>query len=184
MDHVKNLYALFYNDLVKYKLISTKTETCDKTENREALKAARDIYANSGKSDIEGVIGENTSAALSVEIQNTRYLFPKGCKFYCSHISNISKHLEDKKFDLILLDPPWWNKYIRRKKLKTNDSYSMMYNDELKMLPIENLITKNGIVVVWCTNSISHLNYMKREIFKKWNVEYIKKWYWIKVNLC
>ncbi|KAJ3647828.1 hypothetical protein Zmor_019685 [Zophobas morio] len=86
------------------------------------------------------------------------------------------------KFDLILLDPPWWNKYIRRKRKHTDHGYNMMYNEDLKNLPLENHLNHDGLIVVWCTNSAQHLSALRDEIFPKWGVSYLGKWYWVKVT--
>jgi len=51
------------------------------------------------------------------------YVFPPNCQFYCDNVMNM-KRLGDEKYDLILLDPPWTNKYIKRKKkIKSDEGY-------------------------------------------------------------
>ncbi|KAL3278363.1 hypothetical protein HHI36_013692 [Cryptolaemus montrouzieri] len=58
----------------------------------------------------------------------------------------------------------------------------MMYNNDLKNLDLHSILSENGLVAVWCTNSIQHLNMLKNEIFPKWNVKFASKWYWLKVT--
>jgi len=66
---------------------------------------------------------ESTSALKSFYGQNPNpnlhtangYVFPPKSQFYCDNVFNM-KNLGDQKFELILLDPPWTNKYIKRKK--------------------------------------------------------------------
>ncbi|KAI4466635.1 n6-adenosine-methyltransferase [Holotrichia oblita] len=183
VDHVKNLYSLFYNNLITNEVIQINSSSDKDARNEEALAAGQNLYDTSGLYNVKDVIGENTNEAIEVEMQGTHYIFPENCKFYCSAVNNITKHLENEKFDVILLDPPWWNKYIRRKKAKVNDTYAMMYNDDLKGLPIEDLISETGLVIVWCTNSTSHLSYLKEVILEKWKVKYMRKWYWMKVTI-
>lgn len=62
--------------------------------------------------------GQNQNS--TVHIANG-YVFPPKCQFYCDDIANLKK-LGVEKYDLILLDPPWTNKYIKRKKkMKQNE---------------------------------------------------------------
>lgn len=58
-----------------------------------------------------------------------------------------------------------------------------MYNKDLKDLSLSSIISPESIVVVWCTNSPTHINILKNEIFPAWGVKYLCKWYWVKVNI-
>lgn len=63
--------------------------------------------------------GNSNILPVTAECNNEMYIFPPGCRFYCGNVKNLASSLsEGVKFDFILLDPPWWNKYIRRRKLK------------------------------------------------------------------
>lgn len=182
VKRIESIYNSFHTELIENKLVARAPDNSNEIENDRALKVSNYIYHTTESCDIGSIIGENNrSEPVSVEIQQGNYIFPEKCKFYCSNVSDIMTHLGDEKFDVILLDPPWWNKYIRRKKMKSNNSYCMMFNDDLKSIPIETLIKDDGIVVMWCTNSVSHFNCVKEEIFDKWGVKYLGKWYWIKV---
>lgn len=86
------------------------------------------------------------------------------------------------QFDVILLDPPWWNKYIRRKNAHGNQGYQMMYNLDLSVIPVDDILSPEGLVIVWCTNSPQHLKDLREEIFPKWGVRFLTKWYWLKVS--
>ncbi|CAH2042226.1 unnamed protein product, partial [Iphiclides podalirius] len=84
---------------------------------------------------------------------------------------------------MVIADPPWWNKYIRRLKVANSKlSYSMMYNEEISLIPLKNLLANNCLVAVWCTNSPSNVSAVKDLIFPKWGVEYLTTWYWLKVT--
>jgi hypothetical protein len=54
------------------------------------------------------------------EVNGESYLLPAECKFFCYNVKEIEYKLDllAHPYDLILLDTPWWNKYIRRKKAK------------------------------------------------------------------
>lgn len=57
----------------------------------------------------------------------------------------------------------------------------MLFDEELKDLPIKKLLAKNGLVVMWCTNSPNHLNAILNDFFPKWNIKFLTKYYWLKV---
>lgn len=158
------------------------TTNCSENGNKNALEAAEIAYHYSGKELVQNSLGSNCGSAKVQEINNSTFLFPKNCEFFCKDVSDISTYMVNRQFDLIVLDPPWWNKYIRRKRKKSSDGYKMMYNAELKNLPIETLLKENGLVVVWCTNSTQNLEELLKDIFPKWQVHIVAKWFWVKIT--
>ena len=114
-------------------------------------------------------------------------------------IRNLShRQLGYKKFDLILMDPPWENKHVKRalkrrkieEKVQTSDSQRRIHNDGYEMLdnhtigrsiPINNLLSENGLVVIYCTNSKRHQTAIQ-EWLTNWNLVQVAKWYWLKVS--
>lgn len=57
-----------------------------------------------------------------------------------------------------------------------------MYNHDLMNLPVNSLLTDDGLVAVWCTNSEQNYNSLLNDIFPNWNVTFVAKWYWVKVT--
>ena len=114
-------------------------------------------------------------------------------------IRNLSRRqLGYKKFDLILMDPPWENKHVKRalkrreieEKEQTSDSQRRIHNDGYEMLdnhtigrsiPMNNLLSENGLVVIYCTNSKRHQTAIQ-EWLTNWNLVQVTKWYWLKVS--
>lgn len=177
---VQKQYEAFYTEIQKQGLFSSY-KIDEGNRNSEALKTAETIYNETGVSTISDAFGENKDEPTLRLINEQTYLFPKHCSFYCKNVSQLDEYLHDKKYDVIVLDPPWWNKYIRRKKAKTPHGYKMMYCSDLKELSIKNLLKDDGLVVVWCTNSQQHLENLLTDIFEAWNVTFAAKWYWMKV---
>lgn len=60
--------------------------------------------------------GENSLChPIITSADGIRYLIPPKCKFYNRDVRDLDGvDLVSKPFDLIVIDPPWWNKYIRR----------------------------------------------------------------------
>ncbi|XP_071561403.1 N(6)-adenine-specific methyltransferase METTL4 [Temnothorax nylanderi] len=153
--------------------------------NEVARLASMKFYQDTYSVKDENLYGSNdTNDAIISKAHNKKYVFPRKCTFYCYDVRDIEKKMElSNQYDFILLDPPWWNKSIRRKKMKCAEaSYKMMYNEELVKIPIRKLLHSNGIVAVWCTNSSNHLNSIFNEIFPSWGITYRAKWYWLKVT--
>ncbi|XP_024939491.1 methyltransferase-like protein 4 isoform X2 [Cephus cinctus] len=155
-------------------------------DNNEAARMiSQKFYSDTVTHNIENLHGCNKmNMAIISETQSEKYVFPEQCYFYCNDIKNIAEKMElNNQFDLILLDPPWWNKSIRRKKRKYSESsYKMMYNEDLIKIPIGKLLSTNGVVAVWCTNAPSHLRSISNDMFPAWGVKFQAKWYWVKVT--
>ncbi|XP_014209810.1 methyltransferase-like protein 4, partial [Copidosoma floridanum] len=153
-------------------------------DNRQSRLESRNFYIE--RSDLNSNYhGMNEKdVAIIAEFRSEKYVFPNNCEFYCYDIKHIREKLNmARKYDFIVLDPPWWNKSIRRKKAQFRESsYNMMYNEELMEIPIGDLLSTNGIVAVWCTNSASQIKSVLEDIFPAWNVIFRAKWYWLKVT--
>ncbi|XKL61019.1 hypothetical protein PGB90_008076 [Kerria lacca] len=123
---------------------------------------------------------------LTRNLKDLKFFIPPHCTFYCCDINEIDKkivNLRENLFDLILMDPPWWNKHIRRKNLNNIDEgYNLIYKEDLIKIPINRILSSDGIVVVWCTNSQQQINFLIEKIFPSWKIKYVTTWYWIKVT--
>lgn len=91
--------------------------------------------------------------------------------------------LNTSRFDLIILDPPWHNKAVSRLKTKKNLSYSTMGNTLTQLPPAGNWLAPGGIIGIWCTNNLKMITQVKTILFKRWSVELIAEWVWLKVHL-
>lgn len=90
--------------------------------------------------------------------------------------------LSNSRFDLIILDPPWYNNSVSRLKTKKDISYKTMDNLLVQLPPVGNWLASGGIVGVWCTNNLRKINNVKTTIFKRWGVELVAEWIWLKVH--
>lgn len=91
------------------------------SNNRSAQDKAHNFYLLCPVSPFLRLHGENNlSQGLVTQVNNESYLVPAECKFFSYDVSEIEHKLDllSCPFDLVLLDPPWWNKYIRRKRAK------------------------------------------------------------------
>ena len=102
--------------------------------------------------------------------------FPSASTALTSYTLNTSR------FDLIILDPPWHNKAVSRLKSKKQLSYNTMKSTLTELPPVGNWLVPGGIIGIWCTNNLKIINQVKTILFKRWGVELIAEWVWLKVN--
>ncbi|VIO94343.1 Uncharacterized protein BM_BM2284 [Brugia malayi] len=82
-----------------------------------------------------------------------------------------------KKFDFILLDPPWENKSVKRKTVYPT------YGDHRWMLDLclPELLKESGLLAIWVTNNAKHLKFTDNMI-EYFGFEKIATWRWLKVT--
>ena len=82
----------------------------------------------------------------------------------------------------VLMDPPWLNKYVKRRKNKT-DGYQMLDNEDIfdKLPIISDILDTDGLLIIWCTNSVKHMDSIEQWL-DKWNLIRKATWYWLKVT--
>ena len=116
--------------------------------------------------------------------------------YVVSDIRSIRTQLPFKKrFDLILIDPPWENKHVKRtlKRRKIQNSlhhdinlssntYEMLDNDTIEsQLPITEILKNSGTLVIYCTNSRKHQVAIEKWL-KHWQLTHVTTWLWLKVT--
>lgn len=114
-------------------------------------------------------------------------IIPERSRFLCGTISaERSRFVEEAPmFDLIVLDPPWPNRSVRRKRRNYTvaDSLSQI-RETLSSIPIAVHLAANGLVAVWVTNraSVVDLVTAPRGLFSEWGLELLGEWTWLKVT--
>lgn len=86
------------------------------------------------------------------------------------------------QFDIILADPPWTNRSVRRsKKYKTLEH---QYTDPWETIQgvLGKHLAPGGLVGIWITNKAEPREKVLAA-FQHWNVQLIEEWVWIKTTL-
>ncbi|XP_055715967.1 N(6)-adenine-specific methyltransferase METTL4 isoform X2 [Phlebotomus papatasi] len=156
----------------------------DATANEEAIEEASRVHNLAISHPV--LHGENRNLqCITTTIDGQEFLIPPECHFYQNDVRKIETFLlpGNEVFDLIVIDPPWWNKYIRRvKKANKNISYDMLYNDDIADLPVRGLTSSRSIVAIWCTNNKSHLEDILNKFIPRWGLKHLTQWLWMKVT--
>ena len=114
-------------------------------------------------------------------IENDGVLFPPRSEYIKLVISELSTFCKDLgQFDIILLDPPWENKHVKRHKYGA-DGYDMLGNEDLLNIPVGNFLREDGIVLVWTTNNRRHRDAVE-EMLRRWEVVKLTTWFWVKLT--
>jgi N6-adenosine-specific RNA methylase IME4 len=137
--------------------------------------------------EIYGEIISNPNDGRAVlKLQDTFYIpaksslildtFPSASNTLTTYTLNASR------FDLIILDPPWHNKAVSRLKRKRDISYNTMKDMVTEIPPAGNWLAPGGLIGIWCTNNLTMINKVKNVLFKRWRVELVAEWIWLKVT--
>lgn len=161
-------------------LCNLHKDIIEKTTHALEVKPGETIIINKLTCIINKFVKYKGSKPTIIQILEDTYILPPNSSFFLSDLSNIPHIISYKDFrpyDLVLLDPPWQNRSVKRRK-----KYWSLTNEDLLKLPIPALLKPSGIVAVWVTNKLQHINYVKESMFPTWNIKYLTVWHWIKVT--
>ncbi|NXY71520.1 METL4 protein, partial [Glareola pratincola] len=129
--------------------------------------------------DLLSCVTENSSnSAKIVVLMGQKYLVPPKSSFLLSDISCLQPLLNyKKKYDVIVIDPPWENKSVKR-----SNRYSHLSSWQIKQIPVPALAAPDCLVVTWVTNRQKHLRFVKDELYPHWSVKTLAEWHWVKIT--
>ncbi|KAM4605938.1 N(6)-adenine-specific methyltransferase METTL4 [Polymixia lowei] len=124
------------------------------------------------------ITANNTDWTIEVTLMGEKYVIPPHTAFLLSDISRMQPLVHyGRRFDLIVLDPPWENKSLKR-----SGRYNSLPSSQLKRIPVPLLASPKCLVVTWVTNRPSHLRFVRDELYPHWGVEVLAEWFWVKVT--
>ncbi|XP_032277235.1 N(6)-adenine-specific DNA methyltransferase METTL4 [Phoca vitulina] len=124
------------------------------------------------------VVENNSSFTKMITLMGQKYLVPPKSSFLLSDISCMHPLLNCRKtYDVIVMDPPWQNKSVKR-----SNRYSYLSPLQIKQIPIPKLAAPNCLIITWVTNRQKHLRFVKEELYPSWSVEIVAEWHWVKIT--
>lgn len=134
---------------------------------------------SSAEQDLLSCVVENSSnCAKIIVLMGQKYLVPPKSSFLLSDISCLQPLLNyKKKYGVIVIDPPWENKSVKR-----SNRYSHLSPWQIKQIPVPALAAPNCLVVTWVTNRQKHLRFVKDELYPHWSVKTLAEWHWVKIT--
>ncbi|XP_075930110.1 N(6)-adenine-specific methyltransferase METTL4 isoform X3 [Petromyzon marinus] len=125
-----------------------------------------------------GRVVENRRRGPSVvDFNGHEYVLPPRCSFLLSDVARLEPLLQYGTFDLIVLDPPWENKSVKRSK-----RYRALPEWQIARLPVPALASPGCLVLTWVTNRQRLLQFVKRELYPSWRVSDAVEWHWVKMS--
>lgn len=152
------------------------------------------VHSNPHHHPVELTI-QQSSASINVQAGHTFYIPPE-CTFILGDcrepatlrtaVRNAAQERSDsRRFDFILLDPPWPNASVKRQ-----NTYSTGFNlrDTKQLIvgmDLDTLIAANGLVGVWVTNkpAVRSLVLGLGGLFESLNVGLTEEWIWVKTTV-
>ncbi|KFV41856.1 Methyltransferase-like 4, partial [Gavia stellata] len=149
------------------------------TESDHQVVRVIDDETSIPEQDLLSCVTENSSnCAKIVVLMGQKYLVPPKSSFLLSDISCLQPLLNyKKKYDVIVIDPPWENKSVKR-----SNRYSHLSSWQIKQIPVPALAAPNCLVVTWVTNRQKHLRFVKDELYPHWSVKTLAEWHWVKIT--
>ncbi|XP_072544128.1 N(6)-adenine-specific methyltransferase METTL4 [Salminus brasiliensis] len=160
---------------------------CDMAKQLLAVErsAASHVQAVKGHADLDShldllsCLTENPNDfAQEVTLMGQMYFLPPRSRFLLSDFTRIQPLVNsEEKYDLIVLDPPWENKSVKR-----SNRYGFLPSSQLKQLPVPAVSAAGCVVVTWVTNRPRHIRFVREELYPHWGVELLAEWLWVKVT--
>ncbi|NXN16712.1 METL4 protein, partial [Indicator maculatus] len=120
----------------------------------------------------------SSSSARIVVVMGQKYLVPPRSSFLLSDVSCLQPLLSCKRrFDVIVMDPPWENKSLKRSK-----RYSSLAPWQIKQLPVPALAAPSCLVLTWVTNRQRHLRFVRDQLYPHWALQPLAEWHWVKIT--
>ncbi|XP_005095786.1 N(6)-adenine-specific methyltransferase METTL4 [Aplysia californica] len=175
-------------DLFQNLCAQTESQQPGQTELTHACKPMLLLHDAGVKVDAATLIGRCVrnlrDCAVDFLVDDHLFLVPAKSMFLSCTFWNFIKggymQLTDGGgYDLIVVDPPWRNKSVKRKK-----SYWTFEESDLKQIPVPALANEACLVCVWVTNKDSLISCVKNDLFPAWGVELLSEWLWLKLTRC
>jgi len=103
---------------------------------------------------------------------------------FCFQVDDLVNFRPEKTFDLVVMDPPWENKHVKRVNVR-GKGYDVLSTDSMASLLTEfftgsHFCRTNGILLTWVSNSGKQQEAVL-DWARRWKLDLRAKWFWLKV---
>ncbi|KAM0256278.1 hypothetical protein ACHAQJ_005043 [Trichoderma viride] len=153
------------------------------------------VDTTTSSSTTGGGASTSTATTTTTDTTTTRAIpetshvkIPHGAEYLHGSIRDLRQTFIGKapQFRLIVLDPPWPNRSVRRKKAGSYNTASNLSEIQqlLSSIPVPSHLAPNGLVAMWITNKSSLLDLVTspKGLFASWGLELVTQWTWLKVT--
>ena len=147
-----------------------------KENNKPTREAVKDLFSKLNLLELP----RNGSNSKVDSVREGMLLLPPQCSFVTCDVNKLEEQVQG-QMDVILMDPPWVNRHVKR--VRQSTGYTMMSNANpcLTDLPISTLLRPGGLVLAWCTNSPKHRATL-HDCFATWDVDVEATCFWLKLT--
>ncbi|GMT15165.1 hypothetical protein PFISCL1PPCAC_6462, partial [Pristionchus fissidentatus] len=114
---------------------------------------------------------------ISKQSQEREYLIPPEVSFHigdATQVNNFYHHTGD-DYDFIVMDPPWHNLSVKRKRTyETSD-------DVIGAIDMPNILKNEGMLAIWVTNA-PRVHKMVHATLAEWRMMRVGVWFWLKTT--
>lgn len=182
--HIQEVFAALHLRSEYKEMFSYVPSSDDFRQNNSVIREMRKRFTEISNVTLPVLDESHNNADIGVrEIENHKYLLPRNVRYICDDVNNLLSHVSGDQFDIIVMDPPWLNKYVKRRCLAhgNHHGYDMMPVSDILALPVGKILSPKALVVVWCTNNASIMEEFVQGLHK-WGVHLVATWYWLKVT--
>jgi len=151
--------------------------------NRSVRKTVADLSPSDNFVRNSTFSGSNDSDTCQLSANgNVEFVIPPKSRFQVDDLINFRS---DKTFDVVLMDPPWENKHVKRVNVR-GKGYDVLSTDSMSS-HLSNFFTgsqffrTNGILLTWVSNSGKQQDALLGWA-QSWNLTLRAKWFWLKVG--
>ncbi|KAK7073384.1 Methyltransferase-like protein 4 [Halocaridina rubra] len=182
--HVMEVFAILRDTFAFKTHFNHIASPEDYRNNNRLIRDVRKRFTEISLDNLQvSVNGSTKDKCEFVSLNGRTYILPPDSDYICDDVADILTHTSGRKYDVILMDPPWQNKYVHRRNKNhgKHHGYETMNVSDILKIPVPELLSYDGLLVVWCTNNENHLRELM-EGLRNWHVHVIATWYWIKVT--
>lgn len=132
------------------------------------------------------LINPHTSEWSTLSVCDRIYKIPPSSQFHISDLNQFQDFTDFTSsesvspFDLIVMDPPWSNKSVRR-----SNKYREMDCYDLFKIPMKYLCHAHHttLVAIWVTNNPKFVKFVLNKLLPDWNLTFAAEWFWFKMKM-